>query len=126
MPRSQSHTMPKPLRFLLETGSMAGMTDRELVERFATSRDCAGEAAFAVIVSRHGPMVLATCRSLVGDRHAADDAFQAVFLVLARRAGSIRQPELLAPGCTPLPPRSPGRPGRRLIVDVAARTPRSK
>ena len=97
MSRGQSQAVPKPLRFLLETGSMAGMTDGQLVERFAASRDSAGEAAFAVLVSRHGPMVLGTCRSLLGDRHTADDAFQAVFLVLARRAASIRQPELVAP-----------------------------
>jgi RNA polymerase sigma factor (sigma-70 family) len=97
MSRGQSHAVPKPLRFLLEAGSMAGMTDGQLVERFAASRDSAGEAAFAVLVSRHGPMVLGTCRSLLGDPHTADDAFQAVFLVLARRAGSIRQPDLLAP-----------------------------
>ena len=94
MSRGQSEAVPKPLRFLFETGSMAGMTDGQLVEQFAASRDSAGEAAFAVLVSRHGPMVLGTCRHLLGDAHAADDAFQAVFLVLARRAGSIRQPEL--------------------------------
>jgi RNA polymerase sigma factor (sigma-70 family) len=97
MLRGESHAVPKSLRFLLETGSMAGMTDGQLVERFAAGRDSAGEAAFAVLVSRHGPMVLGTCRSVLGDRHTADDAFQAVFLVLARRAGSIREPNLLAP-----------------------------
>ena len=97
MSRDQAETIPKPLRVLLETGSMAGMSDAELIERFTTRRDAGAEAAFAAIVSRHGPMVLGTCRLMLEDPHTAEDAFQAVFLVLARRAGSIRNPELLGP-----------------------------
>src|SRR3954465_15028039 len=68
-------------------------TDRELVREFAATRD---EAAFAEIVRRHGPMVLAVCRRVLADAPDADDAFQAVFLVLARRAGSVGRPERLA------------------------------
>ena len=97
MSLGQSQAVPKPLQFLLETGSMAGMPDAQLVERFAASRDAAGEAAFALLVSRHGPMVLGACRQLLDEPHTAEDAFQAVFMVLARRAGSIRRPDLLAP-----------------------------
>ncbi len=67
-------------------------TDRELVRAFAATRD---EAAFAEIVRRHGPMVLAVCRRVLADDPEADDAFQAVFLVLARRAGSVGRPERL-------------------------------
>jgi RNA polymerase sigma factor (sigma-70 family) len=67
-------------------------TDRELVRAFAATRD---EAAFAEIVRRHGPMVLAVCRRVLADAPEADDAFQAVFLVLARRAGSVGRPERL-------------------------------
>src|SRR3954466_15868560 len=67
-------------------------TDRELVREFAATRD---EAAFAEIVRRHGPMVLAVCRRVLADAPEADDAFQAVFLVLARRAGSVGRPERL-------------------------------
>src|SRR5262245_30209712 len=72
------------------------MPDRQLLERFVGVRDAAGEAAFGALVSRHGPMVIALCRQLLVDEHHAEDAFQAVFLVLARKARSIRDPDLLA------------------------------
>jgi RNA polymerase sigma factor (sigma-70 family) len=62
--------------------------DRQLLERFALHRD---EAAFAALLGRHGPMVLGVCRGILGDAHAAEDAFQATFLVLARNAGSIHR-----------------------------------
>ena len=78
---------------LFEAGTPAALGDHELVARFAARRrehDEAAEAAFAVLVSRHGPMVLRVCRAVLGDRHEADDAFQATFLVLASRARSIR------------------------------------
>jgi RNA polymerase sigma factor (sigma-70 family) len=68
----------------------AAAPDGELVARFVRLRD---EEAFAELVRRHGPMVLATCRrALHPDAHAADDAFQAAFLVLATKAGAVRPP----------------------------------
>jgi RNA polymerase sigma factor (sigma-70 family) len=72
----------------------ATVSDSELVARFAAGRD---EVAFTALVRRHGPMVLGVCRRVLGDWHAAEDAFQAVVLVLARRAGELRQSQTLAP-----------------------------
>jgi len=80
---------------LYEGCSVTGLTDRQLLERFTARRDAAGEAAFAALVARHGPMVLGVCHRFLGDRHHAEDAFQAVFLVLARKALSIRDPNLV-------------------------------
>ncbi len=80
---------------LFDGCSVAGLSDRQLIERFVDRRDPTGEAAFAALVGRHGPMVLGVCRQLLGDQHHAEDAFQAVFLVLARKAGSLRDPDLL-------------------------------
>src|SRR5437764_14847076 len=67
--------------------------DATLLERFARGKD---EDAFAAVVARHGPMVLAVCRRVLGDAHEAEDAFQATFLVLARKAGTLARPDGLA------------------------------
>ncbi len=83
----------RQLHQLLETGSAVGLTDGQLLTRFATTRGTerdAAEAAFETILSRHGAMVHAVCRQLLGDVHAAEDAFQATFLVLVRRAATLR------------------------------------
>ena len=85
----------RQLGSLFEGGSASGLTDRQLLDRFTTRGEQADEAAFAAMVARHGPMVLSVCRQLLGDHHHAEDAFQAVFLVLARQAGSIRDPDRL-------------------------------
>src|SRR5262245_47387688 len=58
--------------------------------------DRGDSTAFRALVERHGPLVLRLCRRLLGDAHSAEDAFQATFLVLARRAKTIRRPEALA------------------------------
>jgi RNA polymerase sigma factor (sigma-70 family) len=75
---------------LFRSGTMAGLSDGELLARFLDRGDAGSEAAFETIVARHGPMVLAACRRQLRDRGDADDAFQATFLTLARKAGSIQ------------------------------------
>ena len=72
------------IKGLLQWGSACGWTDRQLLERFSSRRDASAEAAFAALVARHGPMVLSVCRDRVRDLHLAEDAFQAVFFVLAQ------------------------------------------
>src|SRR5436305_805793 len=67
--------------------------DRLLLERFVAERD---EAAFEALVRRHGSMVLHVCRRVLHDEHAAEDAFQATFLVLVRKAPCISKRERLA------------------------------
>ena len=78
------------LRKLVAPPSCANVPDPQLLERFLTQRS---EAAFAALVQRHGPMVLSVCRRVLHHTQDAEDAFQATFLVLARKAGSIRKHE---------------------------------
>ena len=87
----------RDLDTLFQVGIVGGLSDGQLLEWFANRREGAAEAAFEEVVRRHGPMVLGVCRRLLGDRHAADDAFQATFLVLALKAGSVRNRESLGP-----------------------------
>ena len=74
------------LRDLFGGGTAVGLGDAELLRRYAGSHD---GPAFAALVARHGPMVAATCRAVLRDHHDVEDAFQATFLVLARKAGSM-------------------------------------
>jgi Sigma-70 region 2 len=84
------------LRSLFAAGTATGLTDSELLERYTTKRAesaeaaTAAEMAFAALVDRHGAMVWGVCHRVLGDSHEAEDAFQATFLVLVRKAGSVR------------------------------------
>jgi RNA polymerase sigma factor (sigma-70 family) len=80
-------------RRLAVQSSAEEIGDGDLLERYLTGRD---EAAFAALVRRHGPMVLRVCRRMLGDAHAVEDAFQATFLVLARKAAVVRPRAALA------------------------------
>ncbi len=79
------------IRALFQVGTTGDLTDEQLLEQFGSGDREAAEIAFKALVMRHGPMVLRICRIILRDLHDAEDAFQATFLVLARRAGSIRK-----------------------------------
>ena len=80
----------------LGAGTCAGLSDGQLLARFLAGRDPSGELAFEVLVKRHGPMVERVCRQVLDDPCDVHDAWQAVFLVLARRAFAIRKRDSVA------------------------------
>ncbi len=82
------------IRTLFDWGAMGTLKDGQLVARFLSGQD-ESEAAFRTLIHRHGPMVMGICRRVLGDEHAAEDAFQATFLVLVKKAGKLRDSDLL-------------------------------
>ena len=77
------------LRSVFYIGAVGGLTDGELLSRFASCGGETAELAFAALVQRHRPMVLRVCRSILRDEDAAEDALQATFLILVHRAGTV-------------------------------------
>ena len=90
MAAGQADTILRQLRSVLEGETTRALTDAQLLRRFAAERE---EAAFAALMQRHARLVWGVCRHFLPREQDAEDAFQATFLVLARRAGSIRKSE---------------------------------
>ena len=93
MAAAQMDTVIRHLRRAVLRQDRAGWTDGQLLASFIDQKD---EAAFEALVRRHGPMVFGVCRRLLRNHHDAEDAFQATFLVLARKAPSVRPRERVA------------------------------
>lgn len=79
---------------LFQGGAVSGLTEGQLLDRFVADRD---EVAFGAIVARHGSMVLGVCRGVLVDPDDVEDAFQATFLILVRKARGLRDRDRLAP-----------------------------
>lgn len=99
MGTAKMDTVIRHLRRILLRQDGAGWTDGQLLASFNEHKD---EAAFEALVHRHGPMVFDVCRRLLHNHHDAEDAFQATFLVLARKASSVRPRSGSPTGCTVL------------------------
>ena len=87
----------RQLRILYNIGTIGELTDGQLLERFATDSDEVAELAFSALVERHEAMVWRVCLAIVRDEHEAEDAFQATFLVLVRKARSLWVRDSLGP-----------------------------
>ncbi len=94
--RSGSLKLAEHIETLYTCGTAVGLTDRDLLEQFLGQMHGARDDAFRALVERHGPMVLRVCNQVLHDPNAADDAFQATFLVLAQHARSIRNRDSVA------------------------------
>src|SRR5260370_29181018 len=81
------------LRRFVRPPMQDGVSDAQLLDRFVVQND---EAAFELLLWRHGPIVWSLCRRILPDFHEAEDAFQAAMLVLARKAGSINKQRSMA------------------------------
>jgi RNA polymerase sigma factor (sigma-70 family) len=90
MQTSPLTTFLQNYRWTILAGQEAGKSDGQLLESFIK---CSDDAAFGALVKRHGPMVLGVCRRVLRNSHDAEDAFQATFCVLMRKAGSVKPRE---------------------------------
>src|SRR5579862_2410619 len=88
MPQSMFADVLTYLRKVCAAQAARDLSDAELLTQFLAKRE---DAAFAVLVQRHGPMVFSVCQRVLDDCHAAEDAFQATFLVLIRRAAAVHK-----------------------------------
>ena len=97
MATGESRPFAQHLERLWNSGTVSGLGDAELLKRFTSSVGPAAEQAFEALLGRHGPMVLGVCRHILRRPQDVDDAFQATFLVLVKKARSIRVDESLGP-----------------------------
>jgi RNA polymerase sigma factor (sigma-70 family) len=93
MAKEQLDRVVRHIRNLVRDPATSALSDGQLLERFAAHQD---QAAFEALVTRHAPLVLGICRRTLHNHHDMEDAFQAVFLVLARKAGQINRPASLS------------------------------
>ena len=82
---------------LFSEGTVSGLPDDQLLDQFLSTRD---GAAFEALMARHGPMVLGVCRAVLRNPSDAEDAFQATFLVLVKKARTLRGRATWRDGCT--------------------------
>jgi RNA polymerase sigma factor (sigma-70 family) len=97
MAKCQQGAALRCVQTLFNIGTIGELTDGQLLERFTARSAQAAEPAFTALVERHGAMVMRVCRGVLHDHHDAQDAFQATFLVLVRRAGSLWVKDSLGP-----------------------------
>src|SRR5262245_54768530 len=97
MKRMSAAIAPRSFHSLFRDGVSTGLSDKELLERFARSQDASAELAFSTLVARHGPMVLSVCRRMLHNPQDSEDAFQATFLILVRKRAAIRFEASLGP-----------------------------
>ena len=97
MTHGNKGSVERQLEVLWTSGTLTGLNDSQLLCRFTDVRDVTADSAFKELVDRHGPMVMGVCRHILRHTHDADDAFQATFLVLVRKARSVQVRETLAP-----------------------------
>jgi RNA polymerase sigma factor (sigma-70 family) len=92
MPNVQRGAVVHSIQRLFDQGTVVALDERQLLDRFVSRGD---ESAFEAIVGRHGPMVLSVCRRVLDNQHDVEDAFQATFLILVKKASSIRDRDML-------------------------------
>ena len=101
--RRSSTTEHQWLKMVVGVRTDSRLSDAELLDRFRLGLNGSSEAAFELLLLRHGPMVFSICGRILGDSHDAEDAFQATFLILATRAQSIRRRGRSRAGCMASP-----------------------
>ena len=92
MPSVNRDAVVEAIQRLFDQGTVVALGEKQLLDRFIVRGD---QSAFEAIVGRHGPMVLSICRRVLDDQHDVEDAFQATFLILVKKAGSIRHRDVL-------------------------------